>query len=139
MPGFNSYDAILDALTVAGKRQGYRYQKASMTTVANSFWSLWTPAGQPGPGTFGGTPLAARAVTSATTGALAFTNPGGPDTLHLLALSAMSSVAAGTLEVVDRLLDYPGIDCTSTSLQTMDNTVTLPPTRPALACICFAR
>lgn len=126
MPGFSSYDAVLDALTVAGKGQEYEFNKASITTVANSPWSLWTAAGNPGPGTFGGTPLAARAVNGATTGAIAFTNPVGPDTLHLLAMEALSSVAAGTLKAVDRLLDYPGISCTSTSLQTMDNTVTIP-------------
>lgn len=126
MPGFSSYDAILDALTVAGKGQDFFYNKASITTVANSFWSLWTAAGQPGVGTFGGTGLAARAVSSSTAGALGFTNPTSPDTLHLLALSAASSVAMGTLLVVDRLLDYPTISCTSTSLQTMDNTVTIP-------------
>lgn len=126
MPGFASYDAILDAISVAGKGQDREFNKASITTVANSPWSLWTATGEPGAGTFGGTPLAARAVTSATTGALSFTNPVGPDTLHLLAMEALSSIAAGTLKLVDRLLDYPGISCTSTSLQTMDNTVTLP-------------
>ena len=126
MPGFSSYDAILDALSVAGKGQDREFNKASITTVANTPWSLWTAAGEPGAGTFGGTPLAARAVTGATTGALAFTNPTAPDTLHLLMMEALSSVAAGTLKLVDRLLDYAGISATSTSLQTMDNTVTLP-------------
>lgn len=126
MPGFASYDAVLDALTVAGKGQDFEFNKASITTVANSPWSLWAAAGQPGAGTYGGTPLAARAVTGATTGAIAFTNPVGPDTLHLLAMEALSSIAAGTLKLVDRLLDYAGISCTSTSLQTMDNTVTIP-------------
>lgn len=126
MPGFSSYDQIIDALTVQGKGQDYFYNKASIATAAASFWSLWTAAGQPGAGGFGGTGLAARAVSATTTGALKFTNPTAPDTLHLLALSAASSVAAGTLLAVDRLLDYPGISCTSTSLQTMDNTVTIP-------------
>ncbi len=121
----NSYDNILAALT-AGKGQDYFYNKASVTTVAQGFHSLWTAAGQPGAGAFGGTPLAARSVTGATTGALHFTNPTGPDILQLLALNAASSVAAGTLLMVDRLLDYATISCTSTSLQTMDNTVTLP-------------
>lgn len=126
MSGFSSYDQIIDTLTVQGKGQDYFYNKASITTVAASFWSLWTAAGQPGAGGFGGTPLAARSVSSAITGALGFTNPTGPDTLHLLALSALSSVAMGTLLTVDRLLDYATISCTSTSLQTMDNTVTIP-------------
>lgn len=125
MPGFPSYDAVLDALTVAGKGEDYYFNKATITTVANTFWSLWTAAGQPGAGTFGGTPLAARVVNSSTTGALGFTNPTAPDTKHLLALNAASSVAAGTLLVVDRLLDYATISATSTSLQTMDNTATL--------------
>lgn len=121
----NSYDNILAALT-AGKGQDYFYNKASITTVANSFWSLWTAAGQPGAGAFGGTPLAARAVTSSTTGALGFTNPTGPDILQLVGFTAASSVAAGSPLMVDRLLDYAGVSCTSTSLQTMDNTATLP-------------
>ena len=125
MPGFSSYDAILDALSVAGKGQDYEYNKASITTVANSPWSLWAASGQPGAGGFGGTPLAARTVSGTTTGALAFTNPTGPDTLHLLAMEALSSVAAGTLKFADRLLDYPTISCTTTSLQTLDNTQTL--------------
>lgn len=126
MPGFNSYDAVLDALTVAGKGEDFYFNKASITTVANSFWSLWTAAGQPGAGGFGGTNLAARAVSATTTGALAFTNPVGPDTKHLLAFNAASSVAAGTLLAVDRLLDYPGISATVTTLQTADNTVVIP-------------
>jgi len=125
MPGFASYDAVLDALTVAGKGEDYYFNKAAITTVATTFWSLWTAAGQPGVGTFGGTPLAARVVNSSTTGALGFTNPVGPDTKHVLAFNAASSVAAGTLLLVDHLLDYPGISATSTSLQTMDNTATL--------------
>ncbi|MGH8591143.1 MAG: hypothetical protein ACREXX_18045, partial [Gammaproteobacteria bacterium] len=37
-----------------------------------------------------------------------------------------STIAAGTFFAVDRLLDYATISCTSTSLQTLDNTVTLP-------------
>ncbi len=121
----NSYDNILAAWT-AGKAQDYFYSKASVTTVATGFFSLWTAGGQPGAGTFGGTPLAARAVSSATTGALSFVNPTAPDILQMVAFTAVSSVAAGSLYLVDRLLDYPGISCTSTSLQTMDNTVTLP-------------
>jgi hypothetical protein len=125
MPGFSSYDAVLDALSVAGKGQDYYFNKASITTVANTFWSLWTASGQPTTGTFGGTPLAARACTSSTTGALGFTNPTAPDTLHLLAFNGVSSVAAGTFLLVDRLLDYATISATSTSLQSMDNTVTL--------------
>lgn len=121
----NSYDNILAALT-DGKGQPFHFNKASITTIANAFYSLWTAAGQPGAGGFSGTPLAARAVTGATTGALRFTNPTGPDLLHMISLAASSSVAAGTLVVVDRLLDYAGIDATSTSLQSADNTVTLP-------------
>jgi hypothetical protein len=126
MPGFSSYDNVLDTASVQGKFQDYEYSKASITTVANSVWSLWAAAGQPGPGTFGGTPLAARACNSSTTGAAFFTNPTAPDTLHLVTFAAVSSVAAGTIRLVDRLLDYPGISTTSTSLQTMDNTVTIP-------------
>lgn len=126
MPGFSSYDQIIDTLTAQGKGQEFFYNKASITTVANTFWSLWAAGGQPGAGGFGGTSLAARAVSSSTTGALGFTNPIAPDTLHMLAFSAASSVTAGTLLVVDRLLDYPGIVTTSTSLQTMDNTVSIP-------------
>ncbi|MGH8566542.1 MAG: hypothetical protein ACREXU_00625 [Gammaproteobacteria bacterium] len=121
----NSYDNILAAWT-AGKAQDYFYNKASITTVANSFWSLWAAAGQPGAGAFGGTALAARAVSSSTTGALSFTNPTGPDILQMVSFTAASSVAAGSLLLVDRLLDYPTISCTVTTLQTMDNTATLP-------------
>lgn len=126
MAGINSYDACLAGISVDGKDQDYQFNKASITTVANSIFSLWTANGQPGTGAFGGTPLAARAVTGATTGAMRFTNPTAPDTLHLLSFGALSTVAAGTLFLLDRLLDYPTIDCTSTSLQTLDNTVTLP-------------
>lgn len=126
MPGFNNFDQTIDAQTVQGKGQPYVGNKASITTVANSLWSLWTAAGEPGPGTFGGTALAARAVTSSTTGAIPFTNPTTPDTLHMFSAWLVSTVAAGTFYLVDRLLDYPGISCTSTTLQTMDNTVTIP-------------
>lgn len=126
MPGFSSFDQIIDTQTVQGKGQDYVGNKASITTVASSMWSLWAAAGEPGPGTFGGTALAARAVNGDTAGAVRFTNPVAPDTLHMLAAWLSSTVAAGTLHLIDRLLDYPGVSCTSTTLQTMDNTVTIP-------------
>lgn len=126
MPGFSAFDQIIDAQTVQGKGQHIVGNKASITTVASAIWSLWTAAGEPGPGTFGGTGLAARAVNGDTTGAARFTNPASPDTLHAIAAWLASTIAAGTFHLIDRLLDYSGISCTSTSLQTMDNTATIP-------------
>lgn len=126
MSGFASFDQTIDAQTVQGKGQIVIGNKASITTIAGAIHSLWTAAGQPGAGAFGGTPLAARAVNGSTTGAITFTNPTAPDTLHMLTAWLTSTIAAGTFFLVDRLLDYPTIDCTSTSLQTFNNTVTLP-------------
>ncbi|CAN5813259.1 hypothetical protein BH20PSE1_BH20PSE1_00920 [soil metagenome] len=126
MPGFSSFDQIIDTQTVQGKGQDYIGNKASITTVASAIHSLWTAAGEPGVGTFGGTPLAARACSNSTTGAIKFTNPTPPDTLHMLTAWLSSTIAAGTFHLMDRLLDYATISFTSTSLQTLDNTVTLP-------------
>jgi hypothetical protein len=125
MSGFSSYDQIIDTLTVQGLGQNYWFNKNSVTMSAGNLATLWATAGQPGVGTYPGTPLTARVVNSSTTGAIIFNNPTAPATLHLLKWRMSGTNAPNTFLLVDRLLDYATISATSTSLQSMDNTATL--------------
>lgn len=110
MPGFASYDQVLDSYTVQNDGQDYVGNKSSLTTAAQTGLSLWTAAGMPAAGGFG-TGKARRQVTAATAGAIPFTNPGGAKTLHLSNAGGQTTVAAGLFWLVDRLVDYAPFEC----------------------------
>lgn len=113
--GFNSYDSIINALTVNNKGQRLRFNKASITTVANYWSRLWATAGYPAAGS-DPTGLAGAIPTKDTVGAIKQTNPTGPATLHLLQWSKFGTIANGIL-IYDRLWHAGGINLNSGSLQ----------------------
>lgn len=104
--GFASYDQIITALTTNGKGQHLSFAKAAGTSSTNSAASLWGNTGLPAAGAFG-TALTARTIDKTTTGALPYSNPTSPATMHLLHLGAGSALAFGTLILYDRLAEYP--------------------------------
>lgn len=131
MPGFSSYDQIINALTVNALGEDGQLNKVSFTTVAGGKYALGYAAGVPAALVFG-TALTATQMTQAVTGAIIpFTNPIAPATKHLLSAGVGSTVAAGTFMVYDLLARYPVNgsvitlqNFTSVALPARDNTGT---------------
>lgn len=91
------------------------FNKASITTVAGTMYSLWTAAGQPGAGS---APGAAAIPTVSTAGAMAFTAPAGGVTAYLASM-AIAGAAVGNFVLADRLAHMGGLDATLATLQTV--------------------
>ncbi|MCC6178792.1 MAG: hypothetical protein WAZ94_15350 [Phycisphaerales bacterium] len=116
----STQDALVAALAGAQKR-GFR--KASATSEGAGTWrSLWALAGQPGAGAAAGS-VNGAIPTSATTGAIPYTNPGGANLGYVGRLSAQGSTA-GTLILYDRLWHNSALVGNVTTLQSF--------TQPAL-------
>ncbi len=127
MAGFTDYDQIINALTVSQYGQRLPWMKAvSFTTTTNSWWTLWNSAGAPGQGTYSGAVANSQACTSATDGALEFTNATSPRKLWALGGEGSGSSTTGTFFLWDRLLYYPGIDHNTTGAQALTTGTTLP-------------
>lgn len=123
MPGFASYDQVINALSVNAKGESVEFGKPSITTVAGGKYSLAYAAGLTPAYTFG-TALTATQMTSAVTGAIfPFTDPTSPNFKHLLVPGIGSTVAAGAFLVHDVLARYP---LNGTVLSGTFTTVTLP-------------
>lgn len=92
------------------------YQKAALagTLKAGANFSLWTATGNPSSGS---APTTAAAPTSATAGALPFTNPTG-GALSYLGRAFASASAAGYLVFFDRLVHSGGLSGTVATAQT---------------------
>jgi hypothetical protein len=111
----------MDGLVAAiAAGQSVQTLETSITTVASSFFSLWTAPGNPGAGA---TPAsgAGAAPTNATAGAIPFTNPGGSNTAYLAKLGAYASQIE-TLLLVDRLVHTAGLSGTVITAQTVSST-----------------
>lgn len=116
MASYGSYDAIIADLT-AGKGAQAVFSKLTQVTTANKVSSLWLAGGYPG---VGSSPpdLNSRTVSRATTGAInGIRNAPTANQTFMTAVGASSSIAAGTLMLVDRLLDYGNISNASASPQ----------------------
>lgn len=108
-------DQLLDAL--ANNSSRILADKASITAVAGSYYSLWRATGQPAQG---GIPAAAARCTNATTGAFGFTQQTAPATSYLTWASVSCSNTAPGLEIHDRLMHMGGLNGTLTTAQTVD-------------------
>jgi len=86
------------------------------TMVIGKPQSLWSLAGTPGAGTFD-TTLAGVALTS-NAGQIPWTNPGAGNS-YLARFQGLSSLAGGTLLLVDRLWHNGGFTITTTTGQTV--------------------
>jgi len=127
MSGFLTYDEIIAAISVNARGQTYFFNKSMPASgAAGRIHSSWRRSGLPAAGT-DPTALTARVVDDSITGALAFVNPTGGRTLHLLRALAMSSAGSpmGTLILADRLLDYGVLDHNSNAQQNLTNDVSL--------------
>jgi hypothetical protein len=105
MPGFASVDQVLNATTVELRGQVLSFSKRLQIATTLPFpFSMWGGIGNPSVGVNPSTGLGGAAVcTSATAGALKFTNPSGGRTMHLLSWSLNTTQGNCTLMLVDRL------------------------------------
>lgn len=84
---------------------------------AGSFVSMWRATGQPGQGAI---PAAAAVCDHNLVGALGFNQQTAPATSYLGILEGVSSNAAMTLEIHDRLMHMGGLSGTVTTAQTVN-------------------
>jgi hypothetical protein len=100
---FGSLDDIL-AAAAAGKYQDLRFNKTGVASNAiGNAMDLWTRAGYPAAGAAGGASPGGTNWTSASTGALPFTNPATADSLQPVSGYATASVINHCLLLYDRL------------------------------------
>lgn len=138
MAGFSSQDDLISEMTVNGKFFRADWNKNFLPTsaaVAGEWHSLFRGNGNPGPDAIlnTGTNLAFQALTDATTNATGIPHGGnvggGTGFKHLLTAAAQTAAATTApcvLMLVDLLGFYPITTVTTTSAQTLNNTVTLP-------------
>ena len=92
--------------------------KASLTTTAGFYYSLWKASGQPGTGP---TPTATATVCDSTTvGAISFPQQTAPATSYLGLFEAISATAGVTIEIHDRLMHEGANVGNITTLQPTD-------------------
>lgn len=105
MAGFTGLDQIINAVTNNPWNQQLEFTKRlPSTTVASVPHTAWLATGNPVAGTTPTVGLGGAVVTtSATDGAMPYTNPGGARTMHLVSGHAMSMNAIGSLLLVDRI------------------------------------
>jgi len=100
---FGSLDAIVAAAT-AGKYQDLRFNKTGVASSAiGHAMDLWTRAGVPAAGAAGGASPGGTNWTSASTGALPFTNPSTADSLQPVSGWLSATVINNCLLMYDRL------------------------------------
>jgi hypothetical protein len=116
---FTSYDSVIAAIG-AGRDEKAEFSKASLTTTAGRFYSLWKATGTPAAGSTPATGAGA-APDRSTGGAIKFTNPSGSNKKHLLRFG-LGGASAAVFKLVDRLVHTSGLSGTSTSAQTINST-----------------
>lgn len=122
---YAGFASISDALSraSAGYTQTIPFYKAGATGVANISTSCWRLAGVPSAGAAPGNPPAGTAYTSASAGAIKFTNPAS-GTLHLVGADAGAGIANNSLLLYDLIF---GVNKTMNS--NVQEAVTGVPTR----------
>lgn len=108
-------DQLIDAM--ANNSSRIIFDKASIASqTANSFCSLWRATGQPGQGAI---PTAAAVCNDSLLGCLQFAQQTAPATSYLTILDGVTSNAAMTLEIHDRLMHMGGLSGTVATAQTV--------------------
>lgn len=102
--GNNSSRIVLDKASIASQ-------------AAGTYVSLWRATGQPGQGAI---PAAAAVCNNALLGAIGFTQQTSPATTYGAWLNGVSSNAAMTLELHDRLMHMGGLNGTLATAQTVN-------------------
>lgn len=138
MAGFTGQDDLINQVSTNGKFYRADWQKSTFATPAHTaglWYSLFRGGGNPPADTIlgTGTNLAFQQLTDATTNATGIRHGGnvggGTGYKHLLnaaAQTAAATTAPCVLMLVDLLGFYPITSVTTTTAQTLNNTVTLP-------------
>jgi len=138
MAGFTSQDNMINEISTNGKFYRADWQKSTFATTAHTaglWYSLFRGGGNPAADTIlgTGTNLAFQALKDDTTNATGIPHGGdvggGTGYKHLLnaaAQTAAATTAPCVLMLVDLLGFYPITTVTTTTAQTLNNTVTLP-------------
>lgn len=135
MAGFSSIDDMILQITTNGKFKRTDWNKNTFATtaqVAGMWYSLFRCAGNPGADTLlgTGTNLAFQALSDVLAGATGIQHGGdtgtGKHVVNASAFTAAATTAPCIIMVVDLLGFYPITTVTSTSAQTLNNTITLP-------------
>lgn len=135
MSGFASLDNMMYNISTLGNMYRVDWNKNTYSTTAQTagmWYSLMRGAGNPPADTIlgTGTNLAFQALTDTTTGAAGIQHGGDVTSFkHILNASAFSAAATScpcVLMLVDALGFYPITTVTTTTEQTLNNTVTLP-------------
>ena len=109
-------DQLIDAM--ANNSSRIIFDKASIASqTANSFCSMWRATGQPGQGAI---PAAAAVCNDSLLGCVGFAQQTAPATSYLTILEGVTSNAAMTLEIHDRLMHMGGLSGTVTTAQTVN-------------------
>lgn len=134
--GFSSMDELIQKITTNGQLRRVDWNKNFLPTsaaVAGEWHCLARGSGNPSSDTIynTGTNLAFQSVSDTTTGAGGIQHGGNvtPATKHIVNASAGTSsatTAPGMMMLVDLLGFYRITTVTSTSVQTLDNTITIP-------------
>jgi len=138
MAGFTSQDSLINEISTNGKFYRADWQKSTFGTTAHTaglWYSLFRGGGNPPADTIlgTGTNLAFQALTDTTASATGIQHGGnvggGTGYKHLLTAAAQTAAATTApcvLMLVDLLGFYPITTVTTTTAQTLNNTVTLP-------------
>ncbi len=112
---------IMDHIVTAFPGQSRPVSKSSITSVAGAYFTLLNATGQPGAGTLTiGNTTTGVIPTSATDGALPFTNPGAGNSYLLQA--EFSSSSPGSMIVYDRLQHSGSYSFANGNINTTDMT-----------------
>jgi len=115
-----SVDDVVAAMTQ--RSQSLIIAKASIATqLAGGLTSLWRATGLPAQGAI---PGAAAVCSSATTGAAAWTNPGGSYEAHIARCFLVSGNTGSDIQLYDRLAHMGGLNATLTTSQTVSVDIT---------------
>jgi hypothetical protein len=113
--GFSSLSDLIAEAT-GGKSQEIVYQRASAAKVAAGYCQdMWNKGAVPAAGNDGGAAPGGTVYDNTSAGALAFTNPAGSDTAHIINWNAVSD-RQGALLLYDRLF---AVSCSHNSASTV--------------------
>ena len=118
MPGFSSYDDIINEMTTNGKKLEWNFNKIGVAMKGAGFWhSMWTDAGTPGAGS---NPAASPgAVGNNLTGSMNWAAQ-TPDLKSIVTLGAVSTQNC-TLMLYDRLWGVGGLSSATTGAKTVNS------------------
>lgn len=120
-----TYDQLIAAIAGAQKPVLYKIGGTTLTNGAGFISDMSQRGGFPAPLVTPTAGLNGEQVTSATVGAIPFTNAGGTAQKYLAGVQWAGSVV-GTILLYDRLWQNSGINVTTTTLQSFSAPVALP-------------